>query len=420
MRIAVLNWTRRQAGGIERYLDRVLPALGEKGHEVAFVSEADQPVDREAIRLPPGAPFLNVGEIGTPEALDELRAWRPDLVYLHSVRSAELEEGAISLAPTVFYAHAYYGTCVSGNKAFSSPSPRPCSRVFGAACLAHYFPRRCGGLSPVTMLSSYRRESRRLQALRGCQLLLTNSNHMREEYIRHGFAQERVRVLPLPADGDVPPPLHPGAHAAADRDPGALLTLLFAGRMERLKGGGLLLAALPAVRRALGRPLRLVMAGDGPERGSWEAAARALEADDGDLRITFTGWAAGEVLAANMAEADLLVVPSLWPEPFGLVGPEAGRYGLPAAAFDVGGISDWLREGDNGALAPADPPTAAGLAAAIVRAVEDPRRHASLRRGAAAVAARFTLRTHVEGLTSILEDIHLLDSPSEAAGAALH
>ena len=64
--------------------------------------------------------------------------------------------------------------------------------------------------------------------------------------------------------------------------------------------------------------------------------------------------------------ADLLVVPSLWPEPFGLVGLEAARHRLPVAAFAVGGIPDWLRPGVNGYLAPGDPPTPGGLADAII------------------------------------------------------
>ena len=44
-------------------------------------------------------------------------------------------------------------------------------------------------------------------------------------------------------------------------------------------------------------------------------------------------------------------MPSVWPEPFGLVGIEAGCVGLPAAGFGVGGIPDWLRPGETGELA---------------------------------------------------------------------
>ena len=83
-----------------------------------------------------------------------------------------------------------------------------------------------------------------------------------------------------------------------------------------------------------------------------------------------------------MLDSDLLVVPSTWPEPFGLIGPEAGLHRLPAAAFAVGGIPEWLSDGVNGRLAPGDPPSAAGLARAIVECVRDPAELARLRNGA--------------------------------------
>ena len=79
-----------------------------------------------------------------------------------------------------------------------------------------------------------------------------------------------------------------------------------------------------------------------------------------------------------MSQADLLVVPSLWPEPFGLVGVEAGCLGLPSVAYAVGGIPDWLIAGVTGEIAPGDPPGVDGLAEAMVRALADPEHYKNL------------------------------------------
>jgi glycosyltransferase involved in cell wall biosynthesis len=104
-----------------------------------------------------------------------------------------------------------------------------------------------------------------------------------------------------------------------------------------------------------------------------------------------------------MRAADLLAVPSVWPEPFGLVGIEAGCVGLPAVAYEVGGVRDWLRPGVSGELAPGEPPTADGLAAAIVRALGDPARLNRLRVGAWEVACTFGPQRHLHALECILD-----------------
>src|SRR5262249_16429543 len=147
-----------------------------------------------------------------------------------------------------------------------------------------------------------------------------------------------------------------------------------------MKGGLLLLDALPAVARRLGRPIRLTMTGGGPDRAAWEAAAHKYESSEVSIRIP--GWLTRAELGGVLSEADLLVMPSIWPEPFGLAGPEAGLHGVPSVAFAVGGIPEWLNDGVNGHLAAADPPSSIALSDAIVRALADPEHHAELRKGA--------------------------------------
>ncbi|MBC7930749.1 MAG: glycosyltransferase family 4 protein [Rubrivivax sp.] len=418
MRIAFINWSRRKVGGTETYLSLIIPELARLGHTLAFWHEVDEPLNREQIALPEGVQAWCVSEIGARRALAALRDWKPDLIYTHKVTSPRLEAETLKIAPAVFFAHDYYGTCISGAKTFKYPVVTPCSREFGWKCLLHYYPHRCGGLSPVTMLRLFRLQSRRLELLREYKAILTHSMHMRSEYLKHGFAPDQVHnpsyyahspnkltsssetgqndVSPIPTFDAAPSELN---ERKLDYH------LLFTGRMDLLKGGRTFIEALPQVRDAMKRPLRVTFAGDGPDRAAWERkAAKAQRSVDG-LRIDFVGWLQRDKLNSLYQDCDLLVFPSLWPEPFGLAGPEAGFHGVPVAAFNVGGVTDWLIDGVNGHLAPGDPPTASGLAQAIIKCLQDPTDYNRLRRGAVQIAQQFNLKNHLAALMSIFEKI---------------
>jgi glycosyltransferase involved in cell wall biosynthesis len=191
--------------------------------------------------------------------------------------------------------------------------------------------------------------------------------------------------------------------------------LLYVGRMTRLKGGPIMLDAAALAAASLGRPLEITFVGDGPDRTRWEQKSRRLQAENTNLRIKFIGVLNPADLDRVMGGADLVVVPSTWPEPFGLVGPEAGLRGLPAAAFAVGGIPEWLSDGVNGHLAPGDPPTAAGLARAIVECVRDPAELARLRSGARERSMRFNLGAHVDAVLAIFASVIGANAPVPTA-----
>jgi glycosyltransferase involved in cell wall biosynthesis len=417
LRIAIATWSRRKAGGVESYLSRIIPELHRVGHRVALLHEVDEPANLEQVALPRGAQAWSVADVGVERALARLREWGPDLIYSHGLHDTGLEERVIEAAPTVFFAHAYYGTCISGSKAFKRPAVTPCDRRFGWQCLLEYYPRRCGGLNPVTMITQYRVQSKRLKLLSGCKAIVTNSDHIRDEYLRHGIGRDRVSKVSLPVTASPARVLHAagvGEPRAAQseafglKDSGAddsEWRLLFLGRMDLLKGGRIFLDALPQVASSLDRPVRVTFAGDGPSREAWERKAAQVKTGSGRLTIEFAGWVEGSEVESLLAACDLLVLPSLWPEPFGLAGIEAGLQGVPSVAFAVGGINDWLIEGVNGHLAPGNPPTEAGLAEAIVKCLRDLDYHTRLRQGAVEVALRFGMESHLSALLKVFEGV---------------
>jgi glycosyltransferase involved in cell wall biosynthesis len=172
--------------------------------------------------------------------------------------------------------------------------------------------------------------------------------------------------------------------------------------MEPSKGGGLLLDALPAVQQKLQRPVHATFAGDGGLRRAWQARASREFPAGSAATVEFTGWVGPDERDRLLDDADLLVVPSLWPEPFGLIGLEAAGRGVPAAAFDVGGIGEWLRDGINGYLAPARPPRAEALAEAIAKCLTDPAVHARISGGALQMASVHSMQAHATALLEVL------------------
>jgi glycosyltransferase involved in cell wall biosynthesis len=100
-------------------------------------------------------------------------------------------------------------------------------------------------------------------------------------------------------------------------------------------------------QRNLGdRRVLLTMAGEGPELARCQRAASKL-----GVSVAFPGWVGAEQRLELLRNTDVLIVPSQWPEPFGMVGVEGGSVGVPAVAYRAGGIVDWLRPGESGELA---------------------------------------------------------------------
>jgi glycosyltransferase involved in cell wall biosynthesis len=285
--------------------------------------------------------------------------------------------------------HGYFGACVSGQKAFSFPSIVACTRRCDAGCLAYYLPRRCGQRRPDLMLAQYAWAIRQQKLFPRYARIVVASDHMRREYLRYGIEGDRVHAIPLFAvDGASPSPAAPS------------IDVLFLGRMTPLKGAAVLIRAAAVAAAMVGRPLTVVLAGEGQSRAALDRLASQFEAKR-LLAVECPGWVDGDARSALLARATLIAVPSLWPEPFGLVGLEAAQHGVPAVAFDVGGIREWLEDGVNGRLV--EPSGgAAAFGGAIAALVRDGALRGCLAAGARAAASRLSADAHATMLEHVL------------------
>lgn len=164
----------------------------------------------------------------------------------------------------------------------------------------------------------------------------------------------------------------PGSHVTAPH-------FTAVGRLDRQKGFDLLLDAFAMLDRP---DARLVIHGEGPERGALEAQVARLELGD---RVSLPGRTAAP--GGWLAGGGTFVLSSRF-EGYPNALMEAMAAGLPVAAFDCPwGPADMIRDGGNGLLVP--PGDVAALAAAMRRLLDDPALAARLGTAAAADAERW-------------------------------
>jgi len=148
------------------------------------------------------------------------------------------------------------------------------------------------------------------------------------------------------------------------------LNLLYAGRLVEEKGVDTAILALQKLVSRDGlRRTRLTLAGS--ESADYESHLRHMVLQAGlDAQVTFLGHVPAEEMPQLLNKFDVLLVPSLWPEPFSRVILEGMSSGLVVVATPSGGTPEILTDGENGLLF--TPGDADDLAGCLRRLAADP------------------------------------------------
>jgi glycosyltransferase involved in cell wall biosynthesis len=264
-----------------------------------------------------------------------LAAERVDVVHLHQINNEHLVQAIAARWPTFYFVHNHILTCPSGTRLFMAswemcPQPGP-----AASCFVNAYTRRCGARRPSHVLGRQLACLRARAFSRGL-LLGVDSQYMKGTLVASGYPAEDIVVTATVTEIVPPPDEYFPAHAPPH--------ILYVGQLSEVKGLPILLQSLAR----LSTPARLHVAGEG-------YLLAALQRQVGELglreRVTFHGHASRAQLAALLRESTVLAVPTRYPEPFGLVGPEAMAHARPVVAFAVGGIPEWLEDEVTGLLA---------------------------------------------------------------------
>jgi len=370
---AVLFATPRWArdGGVGAHVEASAEQLAMRGIRVMILAaRVESELQIPGVTLHPRPDLFNTA-LGIDERLGEPLAEQADVVHVHQVDDADVVRGLRRHAPVLVSAHAYTA-CASGLHYF-----RPgheCGRGHGPGCIANMLLRGCAHLrNPARLPTKYSDAAQGLAALAQADLAVSYSTAVDRHLAANGI-ERRVIVPYFPTMRPRPGSGHEGRRR-----------VVFAGRVVPSKGVGVLIRAARAVDG------EFVVCGDGRQLPAMRSLAARLGVQE---KVRFTGWLGGQELAGELADASIVVMPSVWPEPFGLVGIEGHSAGRPAVASAAGGIEDWLEHGVNGlAVAPGDPDA---LAAALGELLADPARQSEMgAAGRARVADRFSPERHV-------------------------
>ena len=198
--------------------------------------------------------------------------------------------------------------------------------------------------------------------------------------------------LPLPA-AVVPNPYRDDVFSRLGDGPRPV-DLAFVGRLVSDKGVALLLTALGRLK-AHGLTPRLRVIGAGPEEA---ALRRQVDALGLAAQVEFAGPRRGAELAALLNECRILVVPSLWAEPFGIVAVEGIACGCAVVGSAAGGLPE--------AIGPCGVTFANGnwgeLAERLEEMLREPERLAPLLAAAPAHLARHTADAVAAGYLAVM------------------
>ena len=308
MRILHLADRLSDRGGADLALLGLLDALSD-GHEQHLA------VGRVDGAVRPPCPVTVVprldARLRAAADLDPLLArLRPDLVHVHNVVNPAALEWAVGVdAVVTVQDHRFF--CPGRGKWTSDG--RVCGDAMGREVCAGCFD------DPAYFENTLELTTRRLESVRRLRVTVLSS-YMKRELTQVGVHADQVTVVPpIAYDLDL--------DARADGPP----CVLFAGRVVEAKG---IRDAIDAWRRS-GSGLPFVVAGTGPLR-------REIEAEG----VEVLGWLDRRRLSAAYRRAAVVVMPSRWQEPFGIVGLEALTLGTPVAAWDGGGVREWHPGGE--------------------------------------------------------------------------
>lgn len=324
MRIGIVTDGHGFAGGLERYSWMVALGLKKRGHSLRLLYRTPEGRDPDEF----SRAFSDTSLLGARTAISDL-----DVIFAQRVETLEALK-PFGSKPLLIASHDHSHTCIKTHR-YLLLGDTPCHRPPGMGCVVRGCvlgrTRDVHGKSHLEVRNPFERRKIVREIARRA-LLVACSGYVADQLKAAGVPAGRVRVVhPIPQEDTTPLVPRPEAKR-----------LIVAAQLVRGKGVDFAVDAL----RHLPNDVTLTVVGEGPSRVSLEKQAREVAPQ----RVSFTGYVPPEEVTKYYDSARVVLVPSRWPEPFGMVGIEAMRRARPIVAADHGGIPEWAPRTGGGRL----------------------------------------------------------------------
>ena len=327
-------------GGAERMVHHLATYLSKAGHDVAILT-CDDSKSFENVKIFQISKPLDLSTryeqslISVPSMFNFTRNFRIktivrgfDIVHIHNVHSYSILFNVIKAAKSlgkkvVWTPHDYWFMCP--NQALLKPNGDICE---GETCSSD-----CIGDSFLKKLKRKRHSMTRHLHL--VNAVLPPSLYVGEKVRTFGMPSSKITVVPngVRIDVKVTNPLNNN-------------NILYVGYLDQRKGVHTLIEATESLHKSI-PGLKVMIVGSGPEKNGLEKLIDKLNLQS---TVSLTGRLSKEELEDAYASARIVVVPSIWPEVFGLVAAEALIRGIPVVASNIGALPEIVDDGQTGLL----------------------------------------------------------------------
>lgn len=380
MKILLVNDYKEKIAGAEMYMWSLKEELEKKGH-IVEVFGSDKSKEQYVISLKSKSIMKYLVRIFNVQAYltfnKVVKEFNPDIIHIQGIFN-ELSPSILLVkthAPIIMTVHN--NQIVNAVSILSERTGKMCKKETCGGCI------NCVGIKGA--IYEYIKRNIHKQLLKKVNLYITPSKYMMGFVLEAGFSP----VITIPNG------IKPFKYKKIKN----FNRILFVGRLTKDKGVDYLLNAMPRVLRKL-PDIKLQIVGDGVDKNDFVFLVKKLGISNS---VEFVGSVEDKTIRNYYDEASVLVVPSVWNEPFGLIGIEAMSTGRPVIGSKVGGIPEWLTDSETGYLI--TPRSSEEISTRILKLLSNESLLKNMGENSRNVSERFTIEENVRKLEMAYNDL---------------